>query len=54
VGGGSQRKPVSGDYDGDGVTDLAVYDETNGWWFIKYSTGGDMGLTASQDLEGYL
>ena len=30
--------PVAGDYDGDGITDLAVYRPTTGEWLIRLST----------------
>ena len=30
---------VSGDYDGDGVTDLAVFDSKTGQWFIADTLG---------------
>jgi hypothetical protein len=30
--GGLGRVPVSGDFDGDGKTDLAVYQESTGLW----------------------
>lgn len=33
--GSSQMTPVSGDYNGDGISDLAVYDEPTGNWFIR-------------------
>ena len=32
--------PVPGDYDGDGVFDLAVYDATNYYWWIRKLNGG--------------
>jgi len=38
--GGTGYAAVPGDYDGDGVTDIAVYNETNGYWYVKYSSGG--------------
>ncbi len=31
--------PVSGDFDGDGITDIAVYELATGKWFIRYSSG---------------
>jgi hypothetical protein len=33
-------KPVPGDFDGDGKTDLAVYHQAAGDWYIKYASGG--------------
>jgi hypothetical protein len=53
VRGGRGYTAVPGDYDGDGVTDMAVYDQTNGYWFIKYSKGG-YGFDSLEILEGYL
>jgi hypothetical protein len=29
--------PLPGDYDHDGVTDLAVYRPSTGMWYIKYA-----------------
>ena len=37
--GGSGFKPVPGDYDGDGKTDIAIYDTTGGAWWIIPSSG---------------
>jgi FtsP/CotA-like multicopper oxidase with cupredoxin domain len=38
--GGTGYVAVPGDYDGDGNTDVAVYDVVNGWWYFQYSSGG--------------
>ncbi len=32
-------EPVSGDYDGDGIDDLAVFDQATGRWFIRSVAG---------------
>ena len=32
--------PIASDFDGDGVTDFAVFRPSNGGWFIRYSTLG--------------
>jgi spore coat protein A, manganese oxidase len=40
--GGSGLIPVSGDYDGDGKTDVAVYQTSTGHWFLVGSTDGFM------------
>jgi hypothetical protein len=37
--GGPAFKPVPGDYDGDGKTDIAIYDTTGGAWWIIPSSG---------------
>ena len=31
--------PVPADYDGDGDVDLATWNPSNGWWFIRTNTG---------------
>ena len=33
-------KPVPGDYDGDGKTDIAVYHSASGLWYVKKSSDG--------------
>lgn len=38
---------VSGDYDGDGKTDLAIVDKANGLWYIISSKTGDFLITAN-------
>jgi len=35
--GASGYTPVPGDYDGDGTTDLTVYRESSGYWYILLS-----------------
>jgi hypothetical protein len=32
-------RPVSGDFDGDGKDDLAIFDENTGRWFIRALAG---------------
>ena len=38
--GGAGFTPVAGDYDGDGKTDAAVYQQNTGNWFVLGSTTG--------------
>ena len=40
--GWSAAKPVPGDYDKDGITDLAVYDPATGTWYVRQSSNGQM------------
>ncbi len=54
--------PVPGDYDGDGITDLAVFRPSTGQWFVNWSSGGtvvtqwgtsgDIPVTGDQDGDG--
>lgn len=53
---------VTGDYDGDGISDFAVYRPSNGTWFIqeskgglvstRFGTAGDLPVPADYDADG--
>ena len=50
--GGSGFTPVPGDYDGDGKTDVAIYQSSNGyWWIIISSDGSPHGLGWGGDVS---
>jgi glucose/arabinose dehydrogenase len=40
--------PIRGDFDGDGISDLAVYRPSTAQWFILSSTGGGRGISFGQ------
>jgi len=43
--GGSSCMPVSGDFDGDRISDLVVYDRERAEWRIRYHSGATLRLT---------
>ena len=49
--GGSGFTPVTGDYDGDGKTDIAIWRPEDGYWYIINSKDGS--ITATQWGAGY-
>jgi hypothetical protein len=64
VSGSNTDVPVPGDYDGDGITDMAIYRPLNGVWYILASTfnftlvrytlglGGDVPVPGDYDGDG--
>ena len=61
---GNDDAPVPGDYDGNGVTDLAVFRRSTGQWFVLFDNGidrtwgwgsashGDVPVPADYDGDG--
>ncbi|MBI3986124.1 MAG: hypothetical protein HY343_04355, partial [Lentisphaerae bacterium] len=52
--GGPELTPVSGDYDGDGVSDLAVYNQQTGTWYIRSVSGTLIGWGLSWGGTGFM
>jgi hypothetical protein len=48
--GDSSDKPVPGDYDGDGKTDVAIY--RNGAWWIRLSSNGTLVMSGPFGTSG--
>lgn len=44
---------VPGDYDGDGITDRAIYRKPTGEWFIKQSSNGQQRKVSNYGVGGY-
>ena len=42
--GGPDYRAVPGDYDGDGVTDIAVWHTPTGVWYLRFSSGGSIAI----------
>ncbi len=51
--GGTGYTPVPADYDADGQTDIAVYHQASGLWFIRQSTTGNT-VTLGFGGSGYV
>jgi hypothetical protein len=45
-------RPVSGDFDGDGADDLAIFDEATGRWFIQALDGTQIAWDANWGWPG--
>lgn len=48
---GLDYEVISGDYNGDGKTDVGVVDKANGTWFIYSSKNGEPGIGSSKDPD---